>query len=1108
MRRRPTARKVVLRLVALEGRDVPATVNWTLGTNGDFANPTAWTDQATGTNHVPGPNDDAVIPAAIVVISSANQTVNSLNATGFQILGGTFTISGANNTSTLAELKIGTAGTLALAGPTGPATIDITAGFDDQHAAHIAGTVNIGPTSTFRFRRGWIYLDPGVRLLGSGQYLMNGDATGAPELILNTNVTAPTNLSLTNGLVRGTNTTNTLTVPTGVTTNWVTTAANGATVAVPTVVQSGATLVIGGLHDETLNATLTNSGTINYQQASGPNSTGLVLGTTGRIDNLVGGTFRINPGAGTTISGALPAVINNAGTMTATGTAINNVTVNNAALVNVQSGVLNIAGGGGTHTGQFTISNSAGLTFTASATVPVVLDTGALITGPGQLTFAGNGVASSFNAGAAISASTPVSLTGGTLKLNAPLTLASYSQIGGTLDGAGTLTLSGPATWSGGTMQGGGTTAVNSLVTLSLTTLAQKVLGQRTLSVTGTVNHTGGNLDLGPGSIIAIQPGGTYTLATDSNFGGGGGTINNQGQFVKTSPNGTGTSTISNHAFNNAGSLRVDTGVLAINSNTNPSTHTGSFAIASGAELSFTAGTQTFISPATFSGGGRVSLPGGTMVLNTALSVPNFNLTGGTVAGLSNLTLNGGGTWTAGAMQGGGSAVLPAGVVLTISGSTTKSLSGRTLDVSGTVNHTDGELDLVGVGTVIAIQSQGTYNLAADVPLGGSGGAILSFGTFTKSSPNAAGGTSALNLNFTNAGTVRVNSGTLFLQQNYIQNNGQTIVLPGANLRVTTFQLNGGILGGTGPINANVTGGGTISPGLSPGALTINGNVNLSGAVVMECNGTTPGVLYDQMIVNGGVNFSGTTLSVSIGYVPTPGDGFVLVANDGTDAISGTFAGLPEGATITLAALAFHISYHGGDGNDVALTSLAVPPPGASTDVNDGAAQRSRVTTIQVTFSTVVTFAGPVQNAFRVSRTPPGAPTGDVTLTVDLTPSTATQTIAKLSFGGALTEFGSLIDGNYTLTVFSSQVSAGGVAFDGNLDGSPGGDLTSDLFRLYGDVNGDRAVNGLDLTEFRNAFGSVSTDPGYVAAFDFNGDGAINGTDLTQFRTRFGMILP
>src|SRR5690349_5765336 len=107
MRRRPiAARKVLLRLVALERRDVPATVNWTLGANGDFANPAAWTDAANGTHHVPGPPDDAVIPSAFVVVSSANQTVNSISATGFQIQSGVFTIGGGSNPSSLAEVKV------------------------------------------------------------------------------------------------------------------------------------------------------------------------------------------------------------------------------------------------------------------------------------------------------------------------------------------------------------------------------------------------------------------------------------------------------------------------------------------------------------------------------------------------------------------------------------------------------------------------------------------------------------------------------------------------------------------------------------------------------------------------------------------------------------------------------------------------------------------------------------------------------------------------------------------------------------------------------------------------------------------------------------------
>ena len=70
------------------------------------------------------------------------------------------------------------------------------------------------------------------------------------------------------------------------------------------------------------------------------------------------------------------------------------------------------------------------------------------------------------------------------------------------------------------------------------------------------------------------------------------------------------------------------------------------------------------------------------------------------------------------------------------------------------------------------------------------------------------------------------------------------------------------------------------------------------------------------------------------------------------------------------------------------------------------------------------------------------------------------------------------------------------------------GDQTATLHRLFGDVNGDRAVNGLDLTAFRTAFGSTSVDPNYLSCLDQNGDGAINGLDLVQFRTRFGTVMP
>jgi hypothetical protein len=109
---------------------------------------------------------------------------------------------------------------------------------------------------------------------------------------------------------------------------------------------------------------------------------------------------------------------------------------------------------------------------------------------------------------------------------------------------------------------------------------------------------------------------------------------------------------------------------------------------------------------------------------------------------------------------------------------------------------------------------------------------------------------------------------------------------------------------------------------------------------------------------------------------------------------------------------------------------------------------------------------------------------------------------AWLTFSGPLTAgfpgAPSLVDGNYTLTVFSSQMNGGVVV----------GDQTATLFRLYGDFNGDRAVDGLDLTAFRSAFGSLQGNASYVPFLDFNGDGAIDGADLTQFRNRFGVILP
>jgi hypothetical protein len=82
------------------------------------------------------------------------------------------------------------------------------------------------------------------------------------------------------------------------------------------------------------------------------------------------------------------------------------------------------------------------------------------------------------------------------------------------------------------------------------------------------------------------------------------------------------------------------------------------------------------------------------------------------------------------------------------------------------------------------------------------------------------------------------------------------------------------------------------------------------------------------------------------------------------------------------------------------------------------------------------------------------------------------------------------------------------VALDGDGDGTPGGDNASSLYRLYGDVNGDRRVDNLDFFQFRGAFGRSTGDPLYLAYLDFNGDGRVDNLDFFQLRTRFGTSLP
>lgn len=125
-----------------------------------------------------------------------------------------------------------------------------------------------------------------------------------------------------------------------------------------------------------------------------------------------------------------------------------------------------------------------------------------------------------------------------------------------------------------------------------------------------------------------------------------------------------------------------------------------------------------------------------------------------------------------------------------------------------------------------------------------------------------------------------------------------------------------------GGANANTD---TIAPGSGAGAgvLTSNGPVVLQDRSVLSVRITGTG--SDRLDVNGTVDVTGARLSAQLVLPPPTGRSLTIIGNDGADPVTGTFVGLPEGATFQIGGAMprlFAISYAGGDGNDVVLTTL------------------------------------------------------------------------------------------------------------------------------------------------------------------------------------------
>lgn len=667
-------------------------------------------------------------------------------------------------------------------------------------------------------------------------------------------------------------------------------------------------------------------------------------------------------------AGSAPGVVNQSG---GNFTVSNHVLVghwpNNTSTYNMSGGSLNLTGTptGGTeqHGGVYLGIDGTGILNHSDGTITTKflwLDNRGATGGTDQYNMTGGKLVltHAIGIGSSNPGSMQIDLGGGTIQanantqLNAPATLTgtggnvTFDTNGNTINipgvlsgpgglvktGAGTMTLTADNTYTGAT-------------TISAGTL--------TFSTPSFNTYRGGTITIeGPATMNVVRTGGFNrydfqhkTIQWDSTGGGVlslGAGIN----FVlDTASSGTTTFRTNGGAQNSI----VGPG----NVNMGNAGHTVNFDIAPG-----TGASGLLVSTALGNGAGISKTGDGTMVLSG-----NSTYRGAT-------TVSGGVLHVAGKIYDGANAdrdiLVNAGGVLSVEdlgwngslgtsyygvpGSPRLRLDNGTIRITG-ASTTATRHFRIGAGGATVDVATGSFTLLQDLPkhpLASDGGNLTltgaGAGTMDKVVPGAGGlikdgtGTWTLTRANTYAGPTTVADGTLALTGGGSIANSPVITVA----QDGTFDVSG-VSGGwhlpagqtlrgdgtvAGPFTADS--GSTVGPGTSSGVLhTDTVFLDPTSVLAIELGGALPGSGYDQLDVTGEVHIDGATLDVMLGYAPEEITNFILVNNDGTDPIDGRFAGLDEGDLFREShdgiGYTFQITYFGGTGNDIAVTTIPEP---------------------------------------------------------------------------------------------------------------------------------------------------------------------------------------
>lgn len=351
-------------------------------------------------------------------------------------------------------------------------------------------------------------------------------------------------------------------------------------------------------------------------------------------------------------------------------------------------------------------------------------------------------------------------INSGNVSLAADTGVAGLTLNGGTLTGAGVLTVGQTMAWTGGTVAG--MLNIPAGATLDIGTGSYKYLSVGTVTNAGTATWSGNdNLYIQNSGNWVNQSTGVFRILGDAVYdynAGDHGTFVNHGTVRK--EGGTGTTTFDQIPFTNAGTVETLAGRIRFPQGLQGG---GTFVAAAGAVNEFN-GTVGLVD-AVFSGEGSNRMSGATVDLSGEIQSTNLEWNGGYLRGTH--TLHGSLNWLAGEWQA--QTMLAADAIVTINTGGDKYLDGCTITNLGTVEwraaqnlyNQNAAQWINEPGGVFAIFGDATYDYNAGVA-----GTFVNRGTVRKE--GGTGTTTFDQIAFTNTGNLELVRGVLRINGDYL----------------------------------------------------------------------------------------------------------------------------------------------------------------------------------------------------------------------------------------------------------------------------------------------------------------------------------------------------